>query len=73
MSGGDAGELRDDLLSIGLERLLLAVRHQVDVELVDADRLELTELLRALLDAADDAEALADLVGDELAVLGADP
>src|SRR5215831_13294013 len=72
MSGGDARELRDDLASVGLESLLLAVRHEVDVELVDADGLELAQLPPALLDAPDDAEALADLVGDELAVLGPD-
>src|SRR5581483_6978308 len=50
-SGGDACELRDDLPPVRLEHLFLAVRHQVDVELVDADRLELTQLLRALLGA----------------------
>src|SRR5205814_5160732 len=71
-SGRDARELRDDLAPVGLERLFLSVRHQVDVELVDADGLELAQLLRALLGVADDAEALADLVGDELSVLRAD-
>src|SRR3712207_4568520 len=65
---GDAGELRDDLAPVGGERVLLAVGHEVDVELVDADRLELAELVRALGGIADDAEAVADLVRDELAV-----
>ena len=59
-------------LAVGRERLLLAVRHQVDVELVDADRLELAQLRGRLLGVAEDAEAVADLVGDELAVLRAD-
>jgi hypothetical protein len=36
---------------------------------VDADRLELAELRRDLPDVAEDGEAVADLVGDELAVL----
>src|SRR5215211_5910990 len=71
-SGGDAGELRDDLPPIDLERLLLRVRHQVDVELVDADGLELLQLLRRLRRRAEDAEAVDDLVGHELAVLRAD-
>src|SRR6266699_3215644 len=30
---GDAGELRDDLVSVRLQRVFLAVRHEVDVEL----------------------------------------
>ena len=46
--------------------------HQVDVELVDADRLELAQLGDRQLGAAEDAEAVADLVRDELAVLRAD-
>src|ERR671939_598285 len=71
-SGGHAGEFRDDVVAVGPERLLLALRHQVDVELVDADRLELAQLLRRLRGCAEDAEAVADLVGDELAVLRAD-
>src|SRR5581483_4556581 len=69
---GDAGELGDDLAAVGLERLLLAVRHQVDVELADADGLELAQLPRAVAGRPDHAEAVADLVGDELAVLRAD-
>src|SRR3954471_21016971 len=69
----DLRDLRDDAVAVGGERLLLALRHQVDVELVYADRFELAQLLRRLLRRAEDAEAVADLVGDELAVLGADP
>ena len=42
--GRNPGEAGDDLLAVGLERLLLALGHQVDVELVDADRLELLQL-----------------------------
>src|SRR5688500_14459906 len=70
--GGDAREARDDLLAVGLERLLLALGHQVDVELVDADRLELLQLGDGVVGRAENAEAVADLVGDELAVRGAD-
>ena len=62
-------ELRQDVAAVCLERLLLTLGHQVDVELVDADRLELPQLRDRLLGAADRAEAVADLVGDELAVL----
>src|ERR687896_343891 len=69
---GDACEAGKDLLPVRLERLLLALGHEVDVELVDADRLELAQLGDALLGVADDGEAVGDLVGDELAVLGAD-
>src|SRR6266508_4199279 len=69
---GDAGELRDDVLAVRLQRLLLPVGHEVDVEVVDADRLELTQLRHDLLGVAEDAEAVADLVRDELAVGGAD-
>src|SRR5918911_364042 len=66
---GDPGELRDDLAPVGAEGLLLAAGHEVDVELVDADRLELAQLRGRGLDVAEDAEAVDDLVGDELAVL----
>src|SRR5256885_17319 len=48
------------------------MRHEVDVELVDADVLQRLELRLDLLGVADDAEAIADLVRDELAVLRAD-
>ena len=65
-------ELRDDLVPVCLQRLLLPVRHEVDVELVDADRLELLELLRRVRDGAEHAETVDDLVGDELAVCGTD-
>src|SRR5687767_1431635 len=64
-------ELRNDVLAVGGEVLLLTVGHEVDVELVDADRLELHQLLGRLLGGAEDAEAIADLVGHELAVLRA--
>ena len=61
-------ELRDHVRAVRSERLLLAVRHQVDRVVVDADRLELAQLRRDLLDVAEHGEAVADLVGDELAV-----
>src|SRR5438270_7084354 len=37
----DLAELRDDLVAVRSERLFLTLGHQVDVELVDADRLPL--------------------------------
>ena len=64
-------EARDDLPAIGLEGRLLALGHQVHVELVDADRLELGELLDRLLGRPEHAEAVADLVAHERAVLRA--
>src|SRR5436190_24359528 len=67
----DARELGDDLVAVRLERLFLPLRHQVDVELVDADRLELLQLCSRLRGVAEHAEAVDDLVGDELAVLRA--
>src|SRR5439155_15532712 len=70
--GGDARELRDDLVAVRSQRLLLPVGHEVDVELVDADRLQLLQFLRRLRDVAEHAEPVDDLVGDELAVRGAD-
>ena len=65
-------EGRDDVLAVGRERLLLAVRHQVDRVLVDTDRLELAQLRRRLLDRPEHREAVADLVGHEGAVGRAD-
>src|SRR2546421_4290364 len=40
----DAGELRDDLVAVRPERFLLPLGHEVDVELVDPDRLQLLQL-----------------------------
>src|SRR5215203_781629 len=68
----DPRELRDDLLAVSAQNLFLALRHQVDVELVDADRLQLAQLLDRLLDGAEHAEAVGNLVGDALAVGGPD-
>src|SRR5574338_844681 len=62
----------DHVAPVRAQRLLLPMRHQVDVELVDADSLERAQLLDAVVGAADDAEALADLVARELPVGGAD-
>src|SRR5262245_22877827 len=61
-SGADARELRDDLAPVHAKHVVLAVRHQIQVELVDADSLELAQLPRASLHIADHAEAVADLV-----------
>src|SRR2546422_6863027 len=70
--GGDAAEVRDDLVAVGLQRLFLPVGHEVDVELVDADRFELPELLRRLLHRAEHAEAVDDLVRHELTMSSPD-
>ena len=59
------------MLAVGLEVLLLGAGHEVHVELRDAMRLEVAELRDVILDRAEDAEAVAGLVVDELAVLGA--
>src|ERR1700729_4173264 len=64
----DRRECRDDVPPVCLERLLLPVCHEVDVELVDSDSLELAQLADAVLGRPDDREAVADLVADELAV-----
>ena len=64
-------EQRDDVLAVGAEVVLLRTGHQVHVELPDAVRLEVAELRDVILDRAEDAEAVAGLVVDELAVLGA--
>src|SRR3954451_10068840 len=61
----DAGEFRDDLVAVRLKRLFLPLGHQVDVELADAHRLALLHLWGDLRGAADHAEAVDDLVGDE--------
>src|SRR5438034_1115718 len=70
--GCDAAELRNDVVAVRLKRLLLPLRHEIDVELVDTDGFELFELLRHLIDVPEHTEAVDDLVGDEFAVLRAD-
>ncbi len=40
----DAGESGDDVAPVGAERVVLAVGHEVEVELADADRLQLAQL-----------------------------
>src|SRR3954463_16610730 len=67
---GCSPELRNDLVPVCAEDVLLAVGHEVDVEVVDTDGLELLQLRRHRFDVADDREAVADLIGDELAVSG---
>ena len=68
-SSSPRAKLRDDLLAVGSKRLLWVLGHEVDVPLRDADRLELAQLRDVILDRAEDAEAIAGLVVDELAVL----
>src|SRR5919108_3997232 len=70
-SGRDLREGGDDLLAVGVQVLLLAFGHEVDVELVDPDRFQLAQLRGHLLGVADDREAFGDLVGHELTVLRA--
>src|ERR1700722_6514434 len=53
LRGGGARESRDDLPTVGRERLLLVACHQVEVELADTDGLELAQLRRARLRRAD--------------------
>ena len=65
---GAAAQRRDDALAVAVERRLLRVVHEVDVELVDAERLELAQLGDVVLDRAEHAEAVDDLVGHELGV-----
>ena len=71
-SDGDPAERGEDVAAVRLKRLLLVLRHQVDVELIDPDRLELAQLCDRQLRIAEDSEAVADLVRHELAVLCAD-
>src|SRR4051794_1230577 len=59
------GELRDHVLAVAFERRLLRVVHQVDVELVDPELLELAQLRDVVVDRAEHAEAVDDLVGHE--------
>ena len=63
---------RDDLAPDPLELLALVAVHQVDVELVDAGVREDVELLDDLVDLAEDAEPVRDLVADEAGVRRAD-
>src|SRR4051794_30860465 len=63
---------RNDVAAVGIECGVHGVVHQVDVELVDAEALELAQLGDVVVDGAQDAEALDDLVGDELGVGVAD-
>ena len=58
--------------AVDLERLLLVAVHQVDVELVDAGIGQLAQLLDMVLDGADDAEAVDDLIAHERCVGRAD-
>ena len=56
---------RDDVAAVGLELVLLVAVHEVEVELVDAGRGELAQLGDVLVDRAEDAEPVGDLVADE--------
>ena len=63
---------RDDLAPDALELLALVAVHEVDVELVDAGVRQVVELLDDLVDLAEDAEPVGDLVADEAGVRRAD-
>src|SRR5689334_22912328 len=62
-------EERDDVLAVRPQDALPVPGHEVDVELLHAVGLELPQLRDVILDRAEDAEAVAGLVVDELAVL----
>src|SRR5918992_4587095 len=59
-------EDRYDLLSVSVERLLLRIVHQIDVELIHAHVFELCELRDVVLYCPKDAEVVHDVVGDEV-------
>ena len=56
----------DDVLAVGLQGGVLAVVLEVDGELVDAELAQLVQPAQLLVDRAEDAEAVDDLVGHEL-------
>ena len=58
--------------TVDVERRFFVAAHQVDVELVDAESRQFAQAAPVLLDGADDAEAVHDLVRDELRVAAAD-
>ena len=64
---------RDDLLAVGLEGAVLAVVLEVDGELVDPEVAQLVQPAQVLVDRAEDAEAVDDLVGHEVGVDVAGP
>src|SRR5882762_5804315 len=69
LSGGSHPTKRgDDALAVELEDPLLLTAHEIDVELTDADRRELTELLDVLVDLAGHAETIDGLVVHERGV-----
>src|SRR5436190_22567006 len=61
---GRRSQGRDDLQAVDLEDGLLVAVHQVDVELVDPHLGEPAELRDVVVDRAEDAEAVRDLVPD---------
>src|SRR5918993_1031965 len=56
----------DNVFSIGSERLLLRVMHEIDVELVRAKVFQLSELPHVILDGAQDTKAVYDPIGHEV-------
>src|SRR5260370_5053364 len=65
------GVMRQNLGVVDVEGFLLVAGHEVDVELGDAYFAEAVELLAVLVDGADEAEAVDDLVADEIGVVAA--
>ena len=59
-------DCRDDLPAVGVERGLDVVVHQVQRELVDAERLHLPKLVDVVVDVAEHAEPVDDGIGDEV-------
>ena len=65
VSRRDVAQGRDDVAPVDLELGFLVTVHQVEVELVDAGILELAQLRDVVVDRAQDAEPVRDLVADE--------
>ena len=63
--GGAVPQGRNDVTAVDLEDALLVAVHQVDVELVDAGVREAPELRDVIVDRAEHAEPVGDLVADE--------
>jgi hypothetical protein len=59
-------EVRDDVLAVGVQRCLLGVVHQIDAEVIDAEVVEFDEPVDVMLDRTEDAEAINDLIRDEV-------
>src|SRR5207245_10785080 len=57
---------------VDVQGFLFVAGHEVDVELSDADFAQAVELLAMFLNGTNDAEAVDDLVGNEIGIVTAD-